>query len=303
MHLRISAQKNGLPVYNDRVRIDSRIIACRTQGERPGWRYVLPIHHYQLPRRDVGSLAIELRKVGEDQYLRKDPSKLIDITGLTYLDCHGTYQLFFDPPVVHGFRVRHDVPPSYNGKEYIRKLRCSTMRFIFGPNVQPMDCYPESRYDHKDSLFFTTVEYDCSDWGILEGQAIFESNLSPASGPLAINYTVCTTSWGANAVWPSCSLLPPDHTLLHGTESLKSEISGRNVENEGLLRILVRNSVPRNYQSNVHVPGTNQIAVMVFTCDRSRDSSQHGTWEMHVRCSLYERGKEPQLPEASSWDN
>ncbi|KAH6246890.1 hypothetical protein HBI42_186190 [Parastagonospora nodorum] len=91
----------------------------------------------------------------------------------------------------------------------------ATMRFIFGPNVQPMDCYPESRYDHKDSLFFTTVEYDCSDWGILEGQAIFESNLSPASGPLAINYT--------------------------------SEISGRNVENEGLLRILVRNSVPRNY--------------------------------------------------------
>ncbi|KAH4057751.1 hypothetical protein HBI56_168510 [Parastagonospora nodorum] len=92
----------------------------------------------------------------------------------------------------------------------------ATMRFIFGPNVQPMDCYPESRYDHKDGLFFTTVEYDCSDWGILEGQAIFESNLSPASGPLAINYT--------------------------------SEISGRNVENEGLLRILVRNSVPRNYQ-------------------------------------------------------
>ncbi|KAH5880369.1 hypothetical protein HBI92_144360 [Parastagonospora nodorum] len=170
MHLRISAQKNGLPVYNDRVRIDSRIIACRTQGERPGWRYVLPIHHYQLPRRDVGSLAIELRKVGEDH-------------------SSSTRQLYTDS---------------------------ATMRFIFGPNVQPMDCYPESRYDHKDGLFFTTVEYDCSDWGILEGQAIFESNLSPASGPLAINYT--------------------------------SEISGRNVENEGLLRILVRNSVPRNYQ-------------------------------------------------------
>jgi hypothetical protein len=198
MHLRISAQKNGLPVYNDRVRIDPRIIACRTQGERPGWRYVLPIHHYQLPRRDVGSLAIELRKIGEDQYLRKDPSKLIDSRGLTYFDCHGTHQLFFDPPVVHEVRVRHDVPPSYNGKEYIRKLRCGTMPFIFGPNVQPMGCYPESRYDHEDGLFFTTDEYDCSDWGILEVQARFESKLGPASGPLAINYTVCTTSWIGN---------------------------------------------------------------------------------------------------------
>jgi hypothetical protein len=297
--------KHGIPVSNNHVKIYSRLIACKRQGDRQLWQYVLPIHHYRSPSRDVGSLGIQLRKVGEDQFLRKCPWQLFDTDGHRYFDCAGTHQLLLTPPWLHTVHPTHPLSSNWISEEYLWRLRPSTIRFRLDRNMESRSFCPEARYDNEDELFFVADEYDHNDWGILGLSAELESDDATQLRPLFIEFTMCTVFWGEDSR-PQCSILPQNIYAME-IKALKSHMSARRGDRDYLLHFLIHNDIPRVVQSSVDVPGTNATAIIRFTCterkSRREASILHGgsAWDVRITCTLYERGEEPGAPEATKW--
>lgn len=299
--------KDGMPVSNDRVRISSRMIVCKRPGGPQNGHYVLPIHHYRSPSRDVGSLGIQLRKVGENQFLRSRPWELFDTSGLHYFDCRGTQQLLLKPPVVYNVEVNYAASSNWIGEDHLWRLRPSTIRFKFDDNVEHGGCYPQARYDNEDELFFVADAYDCNDWGIMNLRASFESNDATRLHPLFVDYTIFTVSWGED-LRPQCSLVS-QRTYARQISALQSHMSAHDGDRDKnyLLSLLLNNDIPRVLQSSEDIPGTDATAVMSLRCTKRksrRDSSilrGGSAWDVHITCTLYERGKVPELQEATKW--
>jgi hypothetical protein len=301
--LRIRPFEDGIPVENNRMKIESRIIVCNKKGDRQAWTYVLPIHYYQGLQKGIGSLGIQLRKVGADQYFRSNPFGLFDTTGALYSDCYGTHQLLFKTSTAPWIRSFATITPSWISDTHLWALRPSTIRFTFGPNVHRLHCIPTQRYDDEDDLFFVTNSYDHHDWGIVQLRVMFPM-IKEKQAPLAsADYTLCTASWGPNSR-PQCSILPrkPFESQL---QDIQSQMISRNGNTDKFLQLLTSKSIPRAEQNNNSILGVNSVAVLSFTCTERKDTPFKSRgffhWDVHITCSFYKRGKAPQVPEAKQW--
>jgi hypothetical protein len=301
--LRIRPSKDGIPVENNRVKIESRIVVCNKEDDRQAWTYVLPIHYYQALQKGVGSLGIQLRKVGADQYLRSNPFGLYDTCGALYFNRDGTHQLLFKPPMTPWNESFATISASWISDTYLWALRPSTIRFTFGPNVHRQRCIPPQRYDDEDDLFFVTDNYDRHDWGIVELRATFPKIKEKQPPPASADYTLYTASWGSNSR-PQCSILPRK-PFVSQLQNLRSQMTARNGNTEKFLYLLASNNIPRSEQNNNSILGINSVAVLSFTCTERKDipyrSLDSCHWDVHITCSFYKRGKEPQVPEAKQW--
>lgn len=290
-------------VSNNRVLIDSTILATHRIHVPSGFDYILPVAWDNSSReRDMPCpmLSVVLRKVGNGQFLRRNPYELTSDSHRGI--CTGTHQLLIKSPIVQGSRPVPGMPSSWITEEDLSRLRLKSIRIRLGPDIDLTEATPWSRFDIKDGMFFVSDEHDDqNDWAILS--FIVRPNLSHVESIPAVHCVLYMTSWGRTSS-PQCSIIPYS-PYSNQVSEIQSRLLRMGYNTYQILQQLLAFNIPRTSSILLDIPGTGLTAVVSLQLRTREDAPpwvpHNHAWDVYITYSVYESGRVPYIEDESQW--
>jgi hypothetical protein len=133
-------------ITNIGVRTRVPILSDQIPG-RQGYRYILPLNCYRAHQQILG---IILRKCGPDQFIREDPSSVVESTQLLYPRSIKERYLLTEFPEMNMYSDSLLLDRSM----FIARTRSHALQVKLPPNIDIHNAWPEARFDDEDQLFF-----------------------------------------------------------------------------------------------------------------------------------------------------
>lgn len=233
-----------------RVQLQSTII--------PGTQascYVLPLHYRNASRRP---LAVRLRKVGEDQFLREDPWTLLECVEPLSLNLPRESYFFTQLP-----RMVTSPCPFISMDILMPQMRTGALQIKMPLLMFLHDVWSWGRYDKEDQLFFVSgnANRDC---GIIRliGYAIVPN---AANTVFAFETVFCAIGWASTlAEELQCSLVD-SRTFANEIKEARIEIADWDAQRSQVLHILKVRKVPKFSVVAFDVPQTDKCVRVSYT--------------------------------------
>lgn len=301
--LRTRAIEDDFSMTSKGVKIRTNLDLCPIPDSF-GFQYVLSVPHKHPDDLEVRALGVQLRKVGDGQFLRSDPWNLRHMRmGTAQRGCLGRHHLLLKAPTV----LDTGVPSSgmtWQGTKSLLDSMPRTIRINIGANMSIQAVWPMSRFDEEEQIFFVTDEDNfAQDWGVVV------ISIQPKGGTDAFNGTplVCMiflTSWGRPCT-PQCSVL----TSLNRSQSmidLLSQLRSCDHTTAELLSTLTSKQIMRSAKAVENIPGTPFAAVTEIKCLERRDGSywapNGNAWEANITCNIQRNKDSSSQINGDEWD-
>jgi hypothetical protein len=290
-------------VSNNRVLIDSTILVAHRIHMPSGSDYILPVGWDNSSReKDMScpTLSVVLRRVGNGQFLRRNPYELTSDAHITI--CTGTHQLLIESPVVQGSRPIPVMPSSWITEEDLSRLRPKSIRIRLGPGLYLNEASPWSRFDIKDRIFFVSDEHDDqNDWAILSFSV--RPNLSHVE-PIPPDHCVLyMTSWGRPSS-PQCSIIPY-LPYANQVSEIQSRLLRMDYGTNQVLHQLLAFNIPCTSSTLLDIPGTGFTAVVSLELRTREDippwMPRNHAWDVNITCSVHDSERVPYVEDKSQW--
>jgi hypothetical protein len=287
----ISRHNVEFSLTNNGVRIASTLSTFEINEDRNSC-YILPMPYRYEP---TVFLAVMLRKVGHNQFLRSYPWQLktMDSTVHSSLPVlHGTHYLLLKPPDLHHQVLDAKspaIPPKWITDEQIATARVLTIGIKSHRNITFYEIIPDSRFDRHDMTFFSHDTSDAENhWGTFR---IIANHFGTKAKPVHCIFYYAFTKLGFQGSLVSHE----DYAKAIG--DIASEIAARNVNTDTFLHLLQRHEIPRI--STVTFPSPGSVMVIAYTYESFVREGKHG--EFSFSYDTYRVGTALFIPQKKNW--
>jgi hypothetical protein len=179
------------------IKIRARLLLL-AQGEKGPHIYILPLY---CSSHDV-KLGLELRQVGRQHYLRRDPKHIVQYDPRALLS-QAPQEIFLLSSLPHLHRWPYDrFAPM---KHVVNTIHRHKLSIVVDPDLQTWSAWPPDSYDPEGQFFFITedptrdfntinITWTNSEWGLIHCK-IIALNWSDTNTTEAQFSIVCNTSY------------------------------------------------------------------------------------------------------------
>jgi hypothetical protein len=201
-------------------------------------RYILPLHCCEESKSRL-PLGVRLRKCGPSQFVRDDPTKLVEITD------------DFDPWAPTERYLLTALPPELDirsprcSSDSIARMRSGGLQLRLPSTLSLYEAVPWGRWDDEDGLFFVrSMPYGAWDFGSLRFTGTVTVSIQGRKEGLPIDCMFFCIGWG------DCER-PPHYTLLNyeshcaKINEIQSQLIAWNHDRDAVLRLFTRSNMPK----------------------------------------------------------